>query len=90
MKVCELIEKVRKFDPYLEVIVDGYEGGFTEAVIVEKRTMVRTQKYNGIYGEFCDPADREIGDRPDMGKAFHAIRIACTDEEHGLFPEDQD
>ena len=28
MKVKELIEKLQKFDPELEVYVDGYEGGY--------------------------------------------------------------
>jgi hypothetical protein len=28
MKVSELIEKLQKFDPELEVYVDGYEGGY--------------------------------------------------------------
>ena len=82
MKVCELVEKLRKFDPYLEVIVDGYEGGFTEAVVVEKKTMIRVegQKHNGIYGEFRDPADM-LMEKP-TGTAFHAIRIGCSDEEY--------
>lgn len=85
MTIYELIEKLKKFESNLQVIVDGYEGGFTEAVVVEKRTMTRVdeQKYNGIYGEFRDPADMLLS-KP-TGRPFHAIRIGCSDEEHEEF-----
>lgn len=36
MKVEDLIKKLQKFDPELSIVVDGYEGGVTEKVIVKE------------------------------------------------------
>jgi hypothetical protein len=41
MKVKELIKLLQQFDPNTEVVVSGYEGGFTSGIIVNERSLVK-------------------------------------------------
>lgn len=50
MKVRELIALLQTFDPELEVLTDGYEGGYTEVTVEDVRTFVRNVNHAWFYG----------------------------------------
>jgi hypothetical protein len=50
MKIKELLEKLQQFDPELEVLVEGYEGGWDAPVISDVKEFepnVNTEWYYG-------------------------------------------
>jgi hypothetical protein len=62
MRVFDLIELLQKFDPSLEVVVPGYEGGYGSVDgVVEPRTFVEGVNCAWYYGpheldnEYLDP-----------------------------------
>jgi len=63
MKVKELIEQLSKLDPELMVIVDGYEGGVTEASYADVETIALDVHSEWYYGphEKVDDIDKYEG-----------------------------
>jgi hypothetical protein len=62
MNVSELISELRKFDPQLRAVVDGYEGGLDDILMVVQREIaLNVNDPGGVYGEHS--ADRM--DMPD-------------------------
>jgi hypothetical protein len=59
MTIAELIEKLQKLEPDLQVFVNGYEGGITDlrgASEIFVKLNVNTEHYYGPHEEF-DPED---------------------------------
>ena len=58
MKVKELIEELKKLDPELMVVVDGYEGGVSELNTCGETTVKLDVNSEWWYGkhEECDPS----------------------------------
>lgn len=48
MKIKELIKKLKEFDPELEVVVDGYEGGCDYPRSIDK-IEIKKNYHNGSY-----------------------------------------
>ncbi len=70
MKIKALIEKLQSYPADMEVLVDGYEGGYDD--ISKFREMkVKKQDAEDYYGEFED-ADLVKNDSP----AFAAVVLA--------------
>lgn len=61
MKVRELIELLSKQDPELRVIIDGYEGGYSDVEEVEVIKIALNVNPPGVYGvhdnDSCHNAD---------------------------------
>ena len=58
MKIYQLIEKLKKYDQELDVIVEGYEGG-TDPISKKSISLVYVDKAAGqtYYGDYGDPED---------------------------------
>jgi hypothetical protein len=56
MKVKELIEQLQKFDPETLVMVDGYEGGYSDILELHKIPIKLNYHKDWYYGkhEECD------------------------------------
>lgn len=52
MKIKELIEKLKKFDPETLVVVDGYEGGLEDINNIEEKSIIlKLVDYEGKYSD---------------------------------------
>jgi hypothetical protein len=70
MKVRELIEALKEFDPELEVCRSGYEGGYSFVSEVEKIKLVLDCNEEWYYGPHEDASDeRTRADYPDNPRA---------------------
>lgn len=55
MKVSELIENLKQFNPELEVVVDGYETGYDILKEISQIVVIPASKNKGWYdGEYRD------------------------------------
>jgi len=62
MRIKELIEKLKSYPNDLKVLVDGYEGGFSEISVVTKTKVklnTNTESYNGPHDE-VEGADTDV------------------------------
>lgn len=75
MTVGELIEKLSSFDPWLKVVVDGYEGG-----LCDPKTVVHVPIIVGQKKEFC-------GDH-EFAKSSSVLKDGELCEDVVLLPRD--
>ena len=50
MKVRELINALHKYDPNLDVVVDGYEDGYDTPIVSEALAVMDARPDSGIFG----------------------------------------
>ena len=60
MKVKELIEQLQKLDPETLVMVEGYEGGYCNAVNTKHIEVCGPFKQPWYYGEYEDCKEDEL------------------------------
>ena len=69
MKVCELIERLQKLDPELDVLVSGYEGGVHDVDQLNPVTYIRDinneQWYYGNHEKLDAYMRAEYPDKPE-------------------------
>jgi len=73
MKIKELIEQLKKYDPEMLVVVNGYEGGRDDINIIKEEILIEEQNnpwYQGKYSYF-----EEKEDNPD--NAINAISLCA-------------
>ena len=72
MKIKELIEQLKKYDPEMLVVARGYESGWDDINIIKKEILIEEENnpwYEGKYPNF-----EEKKDNPD--KAIKAITLS--------------
>jgi uncharacterized coiled-coil DUF342 family protein len=55
MKIKELIEQLKKYDPEMLVVVNGYEGGRDDINIIKEEILIEEENnswYDGKYSYF--------------------------------------
>jgi hypothetical protein len=62
MKISDLIQALQQFDPDLQVLVDGYEGGSTVANAPRLLGMKHAQDHSEYTGEFREARREETAD----------------------------
>lgn len=61
MKVKELIEKLKTYDPELLVLVSGYEGGLESRILISKQSVQeKVIPYSGNYEVWTDYDKRTL------------------------------
>ncbi|MGK7883354.1 MAG: hypothetical protein AB4057_01865 [Crocosphaera sp.] len=50
MTIQELIDNLSQYDPNTPVVISGYEGGYNDVTIVEKKTMQLNVNNRHYYG----------------------------------------
>ena len=60
MTVEELIEKLAKFPPEMEVVVNGYEGGYTKLTEIEELKITNEPVNNAWYFGSYDEDDNGV------------------------------
>ena len=75
MTNAELIEFLQKFPPEMRVIVDGYEGGFTD--LTEEKIFFQDINVNAQLGEsWVGEHDHDYGDKHyDEGEHYQPERV---------------
>jgi hypothetical protein len=71
MKIKELIEQLKKYDPEMLVVVNGYEGGWDDINIIKEEILIEEENnpwYEGKYSYF-----EKKEDNPD--RAIKAITL---------------
>ncbi|MEY4334991.1 MAG: hypothetical protein RLZZ196_3741 [Bacteroidota bacterium] len=76
MKVKELIEILLTFDPNLDIVIQGYEGGVTEKISVESAQIVCDINDEWYYGEHEVDSDyhQEINPNNSRKKVLYISR----------------
>lgn len=59
MNVCELIERLRSYDPNARVVVTGYESGYDDIFEIKLITIAPVVDVEEWEGEFDDSDDGE-------------------------------
>lgn len=66
MKIGELIDQLRKFDPNRVVVVSGYEGGYCDPIVCEVLVILgRAMPYEGQHSA-ADPWMVDEGEVTDV------------------------
>jgi hypothetical protein len=72
MKIKELIEQLKKYDPEMLVVVRGYESGWDDIDIIKEQILIEL-KYNDSWYEGKYSHFQEKQDNPD--RAIKAITL---------------
>ena len=75
MKVKELIDQLLTFDQDCDIVVDGYEGGVTEYLSIEKVKVVCNINNQWYYGEHEIDDDLQKDINEEVPRKF-VIRIS--------------
>jgi hypothetical protein len=71
MKIKELIEQLKKYDPEMLVVVNGYEGGRDDINKITEEILIEEENYPWYEGKYSYFEEKE--DNPD--RAIKAITL---------------
>ena len=53
MKIKQLIEQLKKYDPEMLVVVNGYEGGRDDINIIKEEILIEEENNPWYEGKYC-------------------------------------
>ena len=73
MKIKELVEQLKKYDPEMLVVVRGYEGGWDDIEKIKEKILIEWENNSWYEGKYSYFEEKE--DNPD--NAINAISLCA-------------